>query len=371
MEINEATRVMGAAAPTANSGMDKTMVAGSAMAPPVAATQMGVTVTCPICRTNNSGMESFCGECGFLLTSAPGEEAAAPTEAIGPAIELVETTSGRRFRLKAGPNIVGRENCDILLMEATVSRRHAQVSLDNGAVIVTDLGSTNGTQVDSVPLSPNQPTTLNPGSTVRFGNATLTFSAAAAEPVAAPAEVTVAIGEAPIALSDQTLVGVPGEMAAPATVEAVTEATVAAEPAAAAPPADAVAVLRPVAAGGVEISVRTGTFTIGRRAGNDIVIATDPYISGAHAMIQCDANGCFLTDVGSTNGTTVNGTKLEANAKQLLLDGDEVMIGQTSYRYEAIAPSVAETVEHVEESPVEEHAAAEEEAAHTPDEVKG
>jgi pSer/pThr/pTyr-binding forkhead associated (FHA) protein len=60
-------------------------------------------------------------------------------------------------------------------------------------------------------------------------------------------------------------------------------------------------------------------------------------------MLQSDATGCFLTDVGSTNGTTVNGAKLDPNTRQLLLDGDEVMLGQTTYRYETIAAPQEET----------------------------
>lgn len=335
MEIDESTRVMGAAgAPP----IDRTMVAGAAMAPPAGATQMGVSVTCPICRTNNSGMEAYCGECGFLLTSAPGQEETVPEQAAGPVVELVENTSGRRFKLKPGANIVGRENCDILLMESTVSRRHAQVILEDGKVTVTDLGSTNGTEVDGGRLTPNMPAPLSPGGTVKFGNATLTFSAGAealASAPAAPAEVTVVVGAAPAAISDQTLVGAPDAALAEAAEEP-------AEEPATAPPTQAqhgaVGYLHPASPSGVEIAVRSGTFTIGRRAGNDIVIADDPYISGAHAMIQCDDNGVSITDVGSTNGTTVNGARLQPNARQLLVDGDEVTFGQTSYRFEVAAP---------------------------------
>jgi pSer/pThr/pTyr-binding forkhead associated (FHA) protein len=321
------------------------MVAGATMAPPAGATQMGVSVTCPICRTNNSGMEAYCGECGFLLTSAPGPEATEPEQAAGPAVELVENTSGRRFKLKAGPNIVGRENCDILLMEGTVSRRHAQVVLEDGRVTVTDLGSTNGTEVDGGRLTPNMPAPLSPGGMVKFGNATLTFSAgaeASAAAPSAPADVTVVVGAAPAAIADQTLVGAPDAASAEAA-QVPEEERAPVEPVEAQPQPGAIGYLRPASTSGAEIAVRSGTFTIGRRAGNDIVIATDPYISGAHAMIQCDDNGVSITDVGSTNGTTVNGVRLQPNARQLLVDGDEVTFGQTSYRFEVAAPREEES----------------------------
>src|SRR5687767_3938035 len=120
-DYNESTRVMpvGGEPP-----IDRTMVATAA--PPAGATQMGSTLACPICNTTNPGLESYCVECGFLLSSTPGALAEVP-EAVGEEVELVESTSGRRFRLRPGVNIVGRENSDILLLDGTVSRRHAEV----------------------------------------------------------------------------------------------------------------------------------------------------------------------------------------------------------------------------------------------------
>src|SRR5205085_976087 len=109
-------RTMVAGAPPA-AAQDRTMVAG---APVAGATQMGATITCPVCRTTNAGLETYCGECGFLLASTPGE-AVVESEPEGVVPELVDAGSGRRFRLKPGVNTIGRENCDILIMDGTVS----------------------------------------------------------------------------------------------------------------------------------------------------------------------------------------------------------------------------------------------------------
>jgi pSer/pThr/pTyr-binding forkhead associated (FHA) protein len=339
-DMNEATRVMGAAGTPPD---DKTMVAGTmpSAAPPMAgATQMGQTVVCIICRTTNSGLETYCGECGFLLASTPGTAAeASPEESVS--LELVENTSGRKFHLKSGANTVGRETSDILLMDSTVSRRHAQVTVENGSVSVTDLSSTNGTMVDGVRLGPNQPTPLPPGSMVRFGNATLTLSGGAAAEatsvIAPPAEVTVQVEAAPDVNYDQTLIGVPGEAPSAPVAPAATDTGIpeaAAEPVAAAPAPSAVARLNPTSPGAPEIEIREGAITVGRRAGNDVVISNDAYVSGSHARIDCDSSGCYLTDLGSTNGTTVNGVRLAPNAKQALMDGDGVSLGQTAYIFE-------------------------------------
>src|SRR5437867_401968 len=122
-DINESTRVMPAAG---EAPLDRTMVA--TVAPPAGATQMGATLNCAVCNTTNPGLETYCVECGFLLSSSPGSlDGAEETES--EAVELVETATGRRFRLKAGINTVGRENCDILLLDGTVSRHHAEVTV--------------------------------------------------------------------------------------------------------------------------------------------------------------------------------------------------------------------------------------------------
>jgi len=47
--------------------------------------------------------------------------------------------------------------------------------------------------------------------------------------------------------------------------------------------------------------------TLGRRSENMIALSGDSYASGRHAEIRCDAGGCVLVDVGSTNGTFLRG----------------------------------------------------------------
>ena len=70
--------------------------------------------------------------------------------------------------------------------------------------------------------------------------------------------------------------------------------------------------------------------TIGRKPHNDIQI-DNLAISGEHAVVITILNDSFLEDLGSTNGTFVNGH--EVVEAQLLLD-TEVRIGETIFRYE-------------------------------------
>ena len=67
------------------------------------------------------------------------------------------------------------------------------------------------------------------------------------------------------------------------------------------------------------------------REGATVVLA-DPNVSRAHAEIRPQGTGYTLVDLGSTNGTRVNGARISTQA---LRDGDEIMFGNTRIRFEA------------------------------------
>ena len=71
--------------------------------------------------------------------------------------------------------------------------------------------------------------------------------------------------------------------------------------------------------------------TIGR-AGCDVDL-TDPDVSRRHAVVRALDGGLAVEDLGSTNGTFVNGEQLHGTRP--LASGDLVAIGQTTLRYEA------------------------------------
>src|SRR3954447_26526337 len=84
---------------------------------------------------------------------------------------------GREQILSAGSTI-GREGCDVNLMDPEVSRRHAEIRDQGGALGIEDLGSTNGTFVNGTRISAL--TVLNNGDEVRLGNTVWTIRAAVA-----------------------------------------------------------------------------------------------------------------------------------------------------------------------------------------------
>ena len=70
---------------------------------------------------------------------------------------------------------------------------------------------------------------------------------------------------------------------------------------------------------------------MGRMSDCDIVLA-DPRASRQHAEIQPVGHGFVLSDLGSMNGTVVNGTPVREHQ---LTDGDEIRVGSTVLHFEA------------------------------------
>jgi hypothetical protein len=69
--------------------------------------------------------------------------------------------------------------------------------------------------------------------------------------------------------------------------------------------------------------------SIGRAPDNDVVVG-DPATSGHHGRIEVRAGSFWISDLGSTNGTMVNG---EPVIEKQLSDGDLVAVGQNTMRF--------------------------------------
>jgi hypothetical protein len=73
------------------------------------------------------------------------------------------------------------------------------------------------------------------------------------------------------------------------------------------------------------------TITVGRHPECNLVLA-DPNVSRNHAEIRPRGEGFVVVDLGSTNGTRINGVRID---EQELRDGDEVTFGNTRIQFEA------------------------------------
>lgn len=78
-----------------------------------------------------------------------------------------------------------------------------------------------------------------------------------------------------------------------------------------------------------EVELVNPRTTLGRRPNNDIVI-DNLTVSGEHAVLHLLDQSVEVQDLGSTNGTFVNGQPIE---RQMLRDGDQVIIGKYEVRF--------------------------------------
>ena len=88
--------------------------------------------------------------------------------------------------------------------------------------------------------------------------------------------------------------------------------------------------------------------TVGKAAENDIPLAEDPTASHLHAILERFPAGWCVTDLGSSNGTWVNGERIWSSRR--LRHGDEIRVGHTRLIFrDLVSAGGAET--EVEDAP--------------------
>ena len=83
---------------------------------------------------------------------------------------------------------------------------------------------------------------------------------------------------------------------------------------------------------GEELQLDSAALLLGRGSRNDVNLARDEFASSSHARVEPRRDGVWVEDVGSTNGTYLNGIRLTRAKK--LTPGDVVRIGETELRFE-------------------------------------
>ena len=251
---------------------------------------------CPVCKTVGPPDDGFCQECGLMLGATVGKQPAAAK------FPMLRDASGRELPLKMGANLVGREGADVMLPDASVSRRHATLIVSEGnRVTLEDLGSTNGTRAVGNPIVAGQKVTLIDGAALKFGSVALTISIPEG-------------GGARLALP-----------ARPADKTAMPVAAIAA--------ASTAGSAKLVAPDGRTHALAGASTVFGRKATSDVILTGDAFVSGTHARIVREGGAYKVVDLGSTNGTKVNGQRLAPETPVALADGDAVQFGQTAFTF--------------------------------------
>ncbi|HYK67124.1 MAG TPA: cytochrome P450, partial [Streptosporangiaceae bacterium] len=229
--------------------------------------------------------------------------------AVGGAVPpLVVRTRGSDRTLPAGSSyLVGRDpECDIALTDARVSWHHAVLQAEDGRWVLEDSGSTNGTfagdrRVDRIEIDGE--------CLVRLGHPldgpVLSCTVSDIGPDAAGPHTRGEIGPAdPDGAGSWPIQAV----APPASAPSPEPVPPASEPSVAPPPA--------------------WTLRIGRAPDNDLVVTHAP-VSWHHAELRNEAGACRIVDLGSSNGTFVNG---EPVTDAVLSEGDIVSFGSSAFR---------------------------------------
>lgn len=86
--------------------------------------------------------------------------------------------------------------------------------------------------------------------------------------------------------------------------------------------------------GGEKVSINKPEFYIGKeKAKVDYCITNNNSISRRHAKIKVRAGKCYISDLGSTNCTYINGTKLSPNQEVALIPGDKIKLSNEEFEY--------------------------------------
>jgi len=201
---------------------------------------------------------------------------------------ILRTEDGteEEFSLESGSLTVGRSpDCDISITDSQASRRHCSVVRLQSGFEVADLGSTNGTLVNSTLIKRHK---LRHGDKIRIGGVEIVFS----DPDA--------VGAAGGDISSCFLVYARGDRK------------------------------------GEKVELTHQRSTIGRKPSNTIALE-DPVCSGYHCEIVRDLNGYTIRDLGSTNGTLVNS---EMITEAQLTHGARIRIGNVRFVFQD--PAMAE-----------------------------
>jgi pSer/pThr/pTyr-binding forkhead associated (FHA) protein len=100
--------------------------------------------------------------------------------------------SARSLAVGDDPVVIGRDaGCDIVLADPRVSRQHARVASRSGFLVLSDLGSTNGTYVRDERIAE---IALGPGDVVTLGDTTIEVGRPPSTPPSDPAPLPSAEG---------------------------------------------------------------------------------------------------------------------------------------------------------------------------------
>ena len=224
-----------------------------------------------------------------------------------PKARLVSLADGREYPVEAVPFVIGREASSHLVVESElVSRRHAEILRGSGGDSLLDL-SGNGVWVNGRRIT--APVLLREGDLIRVGETEFRYHLP--EGGGAPAGAGYRLGDTVVGLQ---AVRRPPPMPEPAPAEPL-----------------ATLLVKRGQRKGERFPVRNPVVNIGRGEFNDIALP-DASISANHAKLQLKEGIWVLTDLGSTNGSRVDGEAVRGDIA--LSPGVQITLGEVLLVFE-------------------------------------
>jgi pSer/pThr/pTyr-binding forkhead associated (FHA) protein len=213
-----------------------------------------------------------------------------------------------KISLDAPRIVIGRgDGCEIRLPDPSVSHRHASIRQRGSDYVVVDEGSTNGTFVGPVRLSPQAPRVIKSGELLRIGRIWLELTI----------ETVPATDDAPLATREIALQLVSSALAAQGEAAAVK-----------------VIVKTGPDAGRELVLAETGrAYLIGRGPGLDLTL-NDGDASRRHIEIGRRGPHLWVKDLGSKNGARLDNHLLPANKETIWPRGKLVTLGATELAFD-------------------------------------
>jgi pSer/pThr/pTyr-binding forkhead associated (FHA) protein len=237
---------------------------------------------------------------------------------------IVSLTDGREYKVGVRPLVFGREaSADVVVAGSEISRRHAEVQLRGDGYWLADM-SANGSYVNGERVRGER--RLGRGDMIRMGDEEFRFHAdpdTDTHPLPPPPGAEQQLRD--------TLFGLPAFQPEAAGLK---------------PPAPSVSLasllLRSGPLKGERMQVRVPVANVGRADYNDIVVS-DPSVSTMHAKLQSRGGVWMLSDLGSTNGTFVDGELVRGEVP--LSPGATIRFGEVSALFEPVDESVGSGLE--------------------------
>jgi pSer/pThr/pTyr-binding forkhead associated (FHA) protein len=219
-----------------------------------------------------------------------------------------DTESAPQLSFDAPRIVIGRgEGCEVRLPDPSVSHRHASIQQRGSDYLIVDEGSTNGTFVGQVRLSPHGPRVIRSGDLLRVGRVWLELKV----------ETVVPTQNATLATKEIALSLVASALRAQGDPHGVTLRVNAG----------------PDAGKTLLLTEFRRSYVIGRGKEADLQLVDDD-TSRRHVEITRRGGELFVRDLGSKNGSKLAGEKLEANQEKAWPAGAELELGQTRVGYE-------------------------------------